>query len=83
MTNEEIDKVLHLIRGTVDFIIPYKTPSFELMKSLDDRIIKRWIELDNKIHVNLQLVFNVCNSSSCNTEFVIWLIEKGFTPLKI
>jgi hypothetical protein len=78
MTNEEIDNVLHSIRGNVDFIIPYKIPSFELMKSLDDRIIKRWIELDKKIHTNLQLLYYVSHSL-CDTEYVIWLIDKGFT----
>ena len=77
MTDEEINNIVNSLRGTLDFNIPYNIPKFDLLKNLDDRIIKRWIELDNKTHPNLQLLYNV-SRSLCDTEYVIWLVEKGF-----
>ena len=77
MSDDEIINMLETLRELDDDLELKNVYDLEFMMSLDERIITKWIELDNNSRYTHKLVNNVCYKMSDN-KYIIWLIEKGF-----
>jgi hypothetical protein len=82
LNDTEIIKIVNDLRNITETILKGRqiaTYAFDFMKDVNEDILKKWIELDSKERTfHTKMIYNICIKEPNNTQYIIWLINKGF-----